>query len=80
LIGQYTLHVARAEHERVARLVEDLLRLARGTGDAVHFVWARLVMGEACFWRGELSQAREHLEEAIERYDPQVFRSREYFF
>ena len=36
LIGQYTFHLARAEHERVGELVQDLLRLARGTGDAAH--------------------------------------------
>jgi predicted ATPase len=80
LFGLYSLHLSRAEHERAAELVEDLLRLARGTRDPVHLVWARIVAGEACLWRGEFSQAREHLEEAIERCDPQEFRSRGYLF
>jgi predicted ATPase len=79
LIGLYILHLARAEHERAGELVEDLLRLARGTGDAVHFLWAHMVTGEASLWRGELLQAREHLEEAIERHTPQEFQNREYF-
>jgi adenylate cyclase len=33
-------------------------------------------MGQTAFWRGELLQAREHLEEAIARYDPKDLRSR----
>jgi predicted ATPase len=68
--------MSRAEHERADELVQDLLRLARGTGDAVHLLWAHTAMGEAAFWRGELLQAREHLEEAIARYDLQEIRSR----
>jgi predicted ATPase len=80
LIGQYTFHLSRAEHERVGELVEDLLRLARGTRDPMQILLARIVMGEAATWRGEFSQARECLEEAIERHDPQGFRNREDFF
>jgi predicted ATPase len=75
-IGRFSFHASRAEHERVAELVRDLLRLAQGTGDPAHLPWAHMATGEAAYWRGELLQAREHLEEAIARYDPQEIRSR----
>jgi predicted ATPase len=77
-LGLYTFHMSRAEHERVDELVQDLLGLARGTGDAVHLLWAHAAMGEAAFWRGELLQAREHLEEALAHYDSQELLSREF--
>jgi predicted ATPase len=80
LNGLYTFHLARAEHERAGELAQDLLRLARGTGEAAHLVWAHADMGVTAFWRGELSQAREHLEEAIARYDLQELRSRGFLF
>jgi predicted ATPase len=80
LNGLYTLHLVRAEHERAGELVQDFLRLARGTEDAAYLLWARLVMGETAFWRGELSQAREHLEEVIARYDPKEFQSRGFLY
>jgi predicted ATPase len=35
-----------------------------------------MAMGETAFWRGELSQAREHLEEAIVPYDPKAVQRR----
>jgi predicted ATPase len=80
LLGQYISHLARAEHERAGELAQDLLRLARDTGDAAYLLYAHAVMGEAAFWRGEFPQAREHLEEAIHRYDPQELRSRGFLF
>jgi adenylate cyclase len=37
-------------------------------------------MGQTAFYRGELLQAREHLEEATARYDPKELRSRGFLF
>jgi predicted ATPase len=37
-------------------------------------------MGETAFWRGEFLQAREHLEDAIARYEPQEFLGRGFPF
>jgi class 3 adenylate cyclase/predicted ATPase len=76
LIAQYTFDIARAEHQRAGELVGDLLRLARGTGDLAYSRWAQMAVGETAFWRGDLLKAREHLEEAVARYDPQELRSR----
>jgi predicted ATPase len=76
LIGLYSLHLARAELERSDELAQDLLRLARGARDATYLLYAHATMGETAFFRGELLQAREHLEEAIARYDLQEIRSR----
>jgi predicted ATPase len=80
LNGQHVIHLMRAEHERAGELVQDLLRLARDTGEAAHLLYAYVTMGEDVFWRGELLQAREHLEEAFGRYDPQELRSRGFLF
>jgi class 3 adenylate cyclase/predicted ATPase len=79
-IGLYTLHLARADHERAGELVEDFFRLARETGDAEHLLWASMALGETAFWRGDLLQARMHLEEAIARYDLSETRGRGLLF
>jgi predicted ATPase len=76
LIGLYSFHLVRAEHERAGELTQDLLRLARDTGEATYLLNAHVDLGETAFWRGELLQAREHLEEAIARYDPKERQSR----
>jgi predicted ATPase len=80
LIGPYTFHLARAEHQRAGEVVQDLLRLARDARDATYLLFAQAAMGETAFWRGELLQAREHLEEAIARYDPKELRRRGFPF
>jgi predicted ATPase len=80
LAGLLAIHLVRAEHDRAGELAEELLRLARGTRDAVQLSWAHGAMGTESYWRGELSQARAHLEEAIERYDPQEYRTQEYLW
>jgi predicted ATPase len=67
--------MVRAELERAGELAEQLLSLARETQDAEDFTRAHLQMGATLFWRGELSQAREHLEEAFEGCDPQEYRT-----
>jgi predicted ATPase len=80
LLGLYSFHLARAEVERAAELVQDLLRLARGARDATYLLYAHATMGETAFFRGESLQAREHLEEAITRYDLREIRSRGFPF
>jgi class 3 adenylate cyclase/predicted ATPase len=78
LAGQYFFRLARAEHERAGELAEELLRLAQGTQEPAHLLVAHLAMGATSYWRGELFQAREHLEQAIGRDDPQEYRVHEH--
>jgi predicted ATPase len=80
LTGQFLFHLARAEHQRAGELAQDLLRLARDARDATYLLYAHADMGVTAFWRGELLQAREHLEEAISRYDLQELRSRGFLY
>jgi predicted ATPase len=69
-----------AGHDRAGRLAEELLRLAQGTQEPAHLLLAHQSMGATSYWRGELSQAREHLEEAIGRYDLQEYRAHEHLW
>jgi class 3 adenylate cyclase/predicted ATPase len=80
LLGLHQVRVARAEIDESRKLAEQLLRLARRTRDPAHLLLAHLATGETSFYRGEVHQARERLEEAIRRYDPQEFRSHEYLY
>jgi predicted ATPase len=80
LVGLFDIHMMRAEFDRMGDLAEQLLRLARGTGDQAHLLLAHGSKGDICFYRGEFCLAREHLEEAIRRYNLQEFRSHEYLF
>jgi predicted ATPase len=80
LLGLFTIQQARADHDRAGELAEELLRLARGTRDPAQLSNAHLAIGVTCHWHGELSQAREHVEAAIERYDPQDYRAYEYSY
>jgi predicted ATPase len=75
LAGLHQIHMLRAELERAGELAEQLLSLARETRDPEDLTRAHMMMGSTLFWRGERSQAREHLEEAIRRHDPQEHRT-----
>jgi predicted ATPase len=80
LVGLVDIHLIRAEFDKVGDLAEQLLGLARGTGDQAHLLLAHVAKGDTSFYRGEFCQAREHMEEGIRRYNPQEFRSHEYLF
>jgi predicted ATPase len=80
LLGLHQNRLARAELDKGWELAEQLLRLARETRDSAHLLLARVAMGETSFFRGELHQAQEHLEEGIARYDPQEYRAHEYLY
>jgi predicted ATPase len=80
LEGLRGIHLQRAEFEKAGELGEQLLRLARDTRDPAHLLLARLPMGVASYWRGELFQAREYLEEVTARYDPREYRPHEYLY
>jgi predicted ATPase len=79
LNGLMALHLVRAEHDRARELAEEMLRLARGTRDPEQLLVAHWLMAwGGSLWHGEFSRAREHVEEAIRRYDPQDYRAHDY--
>jgi predicted ATPase len=80
LLGLHQHRLARGEFGQVRELAEQLLGVARETGDPAHWLEAHVATGEISHWRGEFHQARERLEEAIRRYDPQQHRSHEYLY
>jgi predicted ATPase len=80
LVGLFGIHLLRAEHDTTRELAEQLLQLAGTTREPAHLMVAHLTMGITSLFRGEFSQAREHLEEVIRRYDPQEHRTHEYLY
>jgi predicted ATPase len=78
LNGLMALHLTRAEHDRALELAKETLRLARRTRDPEQLLVAHWLTAVGFHRHGELSRAREHLEEAIGRYDPQDYRDHDY--
>jgi class 3 adenylate cyclase/predicted ATPase len=74
LFGQWVFHMVRAEHAAAQGIAEELLRSAEREGDAAVLVSHR-VAGIGSLWRGELVEAREHLERTLALYDPERHRS-----
>ena len=61
-----------AGHLRQAHaLGEEILQQAQRSQDAVLMVEGGYVVGVSSFWMGWFTQARQHLKQAIRRYDPQ---------
>jgi DNA-binding SARP family transcriptional activator len=56
---------------RACSLGDEILNLARDCADPVLLVEGNYVLGVASFWMGQFLTARQHLEQAIRRYDPQ---------
>jgi DNA-binding SARP family transcriptional activator/tetratricopeptide (TPR) repeat protein len=67
--------VVRAELDDAERFGQQLLVTAAAHGDDLLRVEGSYVLGVTAFWRGAFSAARQHLEAAIERYDPAAART-----
>jgi class 3 adenylate cyclase/tetratricopeptide (TPR) repeat protein len=59
-------------------LAGEALVAAERVGDTFDLLSARYAVACPLYWRGELSQALQHLERAIDLYDPEVHASRAY--
>ncbi len=68
----------RAEHDKARLLAEELLRVARESRDPGQLLRALHAMSGTSFYRGEFSEAREHLEEFLGLYDPKKHRGHDY--
>ena len=75
LFGQWVFHMVRAEHAAAQEIAEELLRSAERDGDAAGLVVGHRAAGIGSLWRGDLIEAREHLERTLALYDPERHRS-----
>jgi predicted ATPase len=75
-LGLETFHFFRGELHRAYDLAEQCLPLAQRVHDPARLLQAHLALGSTLFHLGELTSAREHLEQGMAFYDPQQYRSR----
>ena len=72
LFGLFSAYVVAAEHKTARELADQLLSLAHRQQAPTFFLPAHTVFGMASFYLGEFAVSREHLEQAIALYDPQM--------
>jgi predicted ATPase len=75
LFGRWVFHMVRAEHAAAQDIAMELLRSAERAGDAAGLVVGHRAAGIGSLWRGELVEARGHLERTLAVYDPERHRS-----
>ena len=63
LWGLWNFYIVRARLQIARELGEQLMGLARSAADPAVLLHAHYVAGDTCFWLGELSAARAHLEQ-----------------
>ena len=71
LWGLWMYRMVRAEHEAASELTKQILSVAQMTGDSDLALEADFAAGLSTFYSGDLLSAREHLEKAIDAYDPE---------
>jgi DNA-binding NtrC family response regulator/predicted ATPase len=69
LIGQWVIHLLRAEYERAWAIAEQLLVLAQSE-EPDFLLEAHVARGMTAIFMGELAAARHHLERTLTLYDP----------
>jgi predicted ATPase len=74
LFGQWVFHMARAEHAAAQEIAAEALRAAERDGDAAGLVVGHRAVGIGSLWRGDLVDARAHLEQELALYDPERHR------
>jgi class 3 adenylate cyclase/tetratricopeptide (TPR) repeat protein len=70
LNGLITVHYMRGDFEHAHSLAQDLLARASRQGDTTAVLMGHRILGMSLFAMGELPQARQHLQNALEIYDP----------
>jgi class 3 adenylate cyclase/predicted ATPase len=75
LWGLLSFYVVRAELQAAWEVGEQLLTLAQRQHDNAYLMVAHWALGQTLLFRGELAPARAHLEQGINRYDPQQYHS-----
>jgi predicted ATPase len=74
LFGQWVFHVTRAEHPEAREIAQELLHSAERERDAAGLVVGHRAAGIGSLWRGQLVEARGHLERTLALYDPERHR------
>jgi len=75
LRGLQVFYFIRADYKTARELAEQLLTLAQRVRDPGLLVGAHLALGQTLDFLGELTSAREHLEQGMALHDPQQYRS-----
>jgi len=70
LSGLWGFYNVRGDLQRARGLAEQLLQSARPSGDAWRLFMGHYAVGATLFWQGELSAAREHLQQAFDLGGP----------
>jgi len=70
LLGMGSFFVVRAELATARDMAEQVMRLARQSQDSTFILAAHAALGATTLWQGHFETARQHLEQAVERYDP----------
>jgi predicted ATPase/class 3 adenylate cyclase len=71
LFGRWVFHLVRAEHAAAQGIAVQLLRSAEREGDPAGLIVGHRAAGISSLWRGELVEARRHLERMLASYDPE---------
>jgi predicted ATPase/class 3 adenylate cyclase len=75
LFGLRLFYQQRAEFRPAHELEEQLFHLAQSIHDPALLLMSHQAVGTSAYWRGELAQARAHLEQGIALYDPPQHRA-----
>jgi class 3 adenylate cyclase/predicted ATPase len=75
LQGLYAFYELRAELQTARKLAGQLLTLAHSVQDLAFLLGAHLALGQTSFFLGQVTSAREHLEQAIALYNSQKHHS-----
>jgi tetratricopeptide (TPR) repeat protein len=80
LWGLFAFYLVRAEFKKARELAEQLFNLAERVGDPGLLLEAHLALGDASFFLGEPTVAREHWDKGIALYDPERHRSHAFVY
>lgn len=75
LFGLWVYHRVKADYSTARELGHELVSLAQTAQDPGLLIEAYAAQGDTLSFLGELTLAREHLERAIDLYDPEKYRS-----
>jgi predicted ATPase/DNA-binding IscR family transcriptional regulator len=80
LRGLWNPKLNRGDLRSAQELAEQLLALGEGARDPSLLVEAHYACGTTLFWLGDFASARDHLEQGIQLYDPQIHRSHAFVY
>jgi DNA-binding NtrC family response regulator/predicted ATPase len=80
LWGLWSFYLLRGRLQSALQLGQEFLAMARRSQDTTFLLEAHAGLGMTLFYRGELTLAREHLEQGLTLYDPQQHRSHAFLY